>query len=927
MHRVCIGMILHIFLGHAVARAQTSGIRGSVTDQGTQQPLPYASVYINLTTQGTYTNERGEFVLTLSPGPHEVIVSFVGYQPFQTRVNVNAGEFTDLAVSLKAAVLKEMVVSGTKDTQWQRQLGRFTKLFMGTGPSASQCKILNPYSLEFTDEKGVFYAKSSVPLEIENLYLGYRVYYDLRNFMVGPTHYLIAGYVRFAEIETIDSLLEKKWRKNRDAVYKGSSRHLLKALVTGKVKEEAFEVYQDNSTAIAVRNANFMGNVDRLVTIYNTDSIVSPGKAPGWYAVKLPPRLEVHYVHKPSVAKVYRDVPYPVSWIDVKGGSLEVNAEGILANSLKMVVSGAMGDSRIAEILPNDYVPDATTEHHRKIVPRTIGQLAVLAEKPYLHTDRSYYYPGDVIWFKAHMQYYSPSMRDSLSRVLYVDLVDAEKKIVMTRVFPLSRDGGVGHLELPQALPRGNYQLRAYTRWMLNFDRAFVFVKPVQILADNEWVRPADRNPDQTSDNIVLTTDKDHYKTREKISMTLQVMPADVPLTTLLSVSVTDLDQAVPARNETTILAAHLPTVSLPDTLARKNMHTIQYGIDVKGHVTNPQGKAVQGVLTFVQKNANDAFVVKTDEAGNFYVPDLLVYDTAKLLVQPKTVGGRFGKIALDSVVLSPPVQSAEALHLDIQRDAVSHHRYKQDRPAKILEEIVVSTARAPNEKRVSLATPDALVDGTYFRSGAFADIILALQSKVAGLRIITIIGPDAWPRRYILFGAASSLGSLEAQEPIVLVDGVMLNSGMGGTVEQISKIDPNEIDRVEVTKFGNGAAYGARGGNGVIAIFTRNKYDERTGKKPLPYNKEKLVPLNIQGYASPLSFRGRDHATEDASAVPDYRATLYWNPEVALDEHNQTRITFYAADLETRYRVVVEGLTADGVPLRAEKIIVVKLP
>jgi hypothetical protein len=46
----------------------------------------------------------------------------------------------------------------------------------------------------------------------------------------------------------------------------------------------------------------------------------------------------------------------------------------------------------------------------------------------------------------------------------------------------------------------------------------------------------------------------------------------------------------------------------------------------------------------------------------------------------------------------------------------------------------------------------------------------------------------------------------------------------------------------------------------------------------------------------------------------------LYWNPDVTTDEATGTaRISFFASDLAGLYRVVVEGVTSDGRPVRAE--------
>jgi len=358
-------------------------------------------------------------------------------------------------------------------------------------------------------------------------------------------------------------------------------------------------------------------------------------------------------------------------------------------------------------------------------------------------------------------------------------------------------------------------------------------------------------------------------------------------------------------------------------------MYTIQYGIDMKGRFTTMRGKAEAGMLVVTQKSANDIFTVKTDEVGNFYVPDLLLYDTAKLAVHPKTAGGgRGGKVVVDTTIVRPPPTPADTLLVTVSNG--TNPKPYRDRPgampARVLKPVEVSSTRIAPNQPASVGFADAVVDGEFFRSTAFTDMLMALQSKVPGLRIMAFVGPDAYPKKYILFGANSSLGSLEAQEPLVLIDGLRVNEGGGGTADRISLLNPNEIDRIEVTKFGNSAAYGARGGNGVIAIYTRNLRLEKNRRHAPLYKEEKLVTLNIPGYASPRKFAAPDHsAGGDVYGIPDYRATLYWNPLVVLDQDNRATITFFAADLATRYRIVVEGFTTEGVPVRGEKIITVK--
>ena len=432
------GAILLQFLIIFLSYAQPGVIRGSVLDGQSQRPLQYASVYINQTTIGTYSNAQGEFELSgLPPGEYDLIVSHVGYQPYQQQFSLNEGTQFNLTIRLKAqANLKEVQVFAKRDATWEKQLKKFTKLFLGTSSNATLCKILNPWTLSFQEtENGIFAAHATEKLEIENLSLGYRISYELKNFAVSQSNYLVGGYVRFQELETIDSLLLKQWGKKRKEAYLGSARHLFNALGESYTEEEGFELYEDRSGLKEVtRDARFLANLDKTIFIYPIQDKISPGEKPYAYSVQLPTRLEVHYKNKNTNSKVYMDMPYPVSWIEVKGGRLSVSNDGIVLNPLKMTISGAMFDARIADLLPNDFQVEREMRiYQNPLEKKPLSKLAYLSERPYLHTDKSYYYPNEVIWFKGYINYFSPLLRDSLSHVLYVDLLNSRGETQLTR--------------------------------------------------------------------------------------------------------------------------------------------------------------------------------------------------------------------------------------------------------------------------------------------------------------------------------------------------------------------------------------------------------------------------------------------------------------------------------------------------------------
>jgi len=98
-------------------------------------------------------------------------------------------------------------------------------------------------------------------------------------------------------------------------------------------------------------------------------------------------------------------------------------------------------------------------------------------EKVYLHLDNSHYFLGETIWFKAYVVNAGRNSPSPLSKVLYAELVTPEGYIVETQKMRIEDGQSHGHFRLRDslALYAGYYEVRAYTRYMLNFDDSFLF--------------------------------------------------------------------------------------------------------------------------------------------------------------------------------------------------------------------------------------------------------------------------------------------------------------------------------------------------------------------------------------------------------------------------------------------------------------------
>ena len=721
---------------------QQGFLRGTVVDSKTFKPLTFASVYINNTTIGSSTDLQGDYLLSNIPiGDYELIVSYIGYQPYHIRVTVVRDQIQNLSVKLTPAItnLLDVKINSSKDEKWKSQLKRFQNLFFGNSQWTKLCTIYNPWVLEFSEGKNdQLIAIASAPLEIENPGLGYRITYQLKEFSAGPTAYRISGYVKFKEIATRDTVLSALWSTRRTQIYYGSSRHLFKAMINNRSVEEGFLLLEDKSgLPEIIRKSNYLANLNQSVFTYSDSGKVTPLPRPTKYKIQLPSRLEVHYLKRSVPPTVYRNVTSPISWVEVKGGAIEASSEGIVNNPGALILSGAMGEARVAQVLPNDYLPPAEENEEPKLEPRS--PLASIIEKPYIQTDKGYYYSDDMIFFKVYMNYTNPLIRDSLSHVLYVELIDTANQVRLRKVLPIEDGMTDGNFVLGPRIEAGSYALRAYTRLMLNFDRRLIYVKPITILKPSMLVKNStSQSSDQ--DRVSILVAAKEFKTRERIPVKFEVSDAfDFPIASNLSVSITDVGQASPLKDEPGIVSDFaIDKMYLPDTALKRIEHFIQYGIEFKGKMIYKRKKDAPGIITVFQKEAKDVFAMPTELNGAFNHP-LQFLNSAEFYVYAKTLKGRFRKVAMDTMQLPSPRTSFQPQILETYSpsDLAKYHVNSTYFTLKMLDEVIVEGKRIERSNNTKHLQSDFKIDGEWLRSTNATDLLSAIQSRGPGLKIL----------------------------------------------------------------------------------------------------------------------------------------------------------------------------------------------
>ena len=90
-------------------------------------------------------------------------------------------------------------------------------------------------------------------------------------------------------------------------------------------------------------------------------------------------------------------------------------------------------------------------------------------EQVFIHMDNSCYFLGDTIYYKAYVRRGDTGTPSRLSGVLYAELLNQDGYLVQRQQLELQNGQVHGSFVLQDTLYGGYYELRAYTRWQLNW--------------------------------------------------------------------------------------------------------------------------------------------------------------------------------------------------------------------------------------------------------------------------------------------------------------------------------------------------------------------------------------------------------------------------------------------------------------------------
>lgn len=458
-------------------------IKGKIIDQETKEPLAFGTVFINNTTKATTSDEFGNFIINdIGLEKFEIVVRYIGYESFTKEINLMTQAKVDITIELKPMqnLMGDFEVKSQKDKNWQKQYQQFQKLFFGTSEFAQKCRIENPYEIDFVKTEKGLKATSKVPLNIINDALGYKLILDLKEFNSDGNDYRIVSNIFFIEQTPTEIKQKKLWESSREKAFKYSTKYIFQSILH---KSNILEFYVPKNTSNGIRGNYFYYELDKSITKLKTNDIKIDTLPAGTFKISVPKNLEIHSVKQKPYNNPYSDISHSVSWLQAENDYILIDKDGNILNPFDVFPAGDLNSLKISGILPLDF---KSTEQW--IASPSEAKQAVVSnqnessESISIHTNKSFFYPGETIWFKVYQEYNTPT--EPKSGVVYLDLFNEKGELRSSKILRSENGLSLGEFNLADTLSSGKYAIRAYTNQMRTLGKTSV--AEIEIIDKNE---------------------------------------------------------------------------------------------------------------------------------------------------------------------------------------------------------------------------------------------------------------------------------------------------------------------------------------------------------------------------------------------------------------------------------------------------------
>lgn len=420
----------------------------------------------------------------------------------------------------------------------------------------------------------------------------------------------------------------------------------------------------------------------------------------------------------------------------------------------------------------------------------------------------------------------------------------------------------------------------------------------------------------------------DLYSTRERVSVSVNVRDADdKPEKSDLLISVVKSFTSDNSRFRTLARQIQLPAAGaididqqLPDIndclmffplndelfASRKDFSLIspEYLPEIEGHLVSgtimerATGVPLQNehiTLSFIGKAAHCSFA-KTDDQGNFNFV-ISNKELNEIVIQPLSADLRDCYIELKDPFIIPAKHfRAAPLYLDSNKLELINKAIISMQVKNIYSPFLNKPAdnTVLTSTRSFYGDPDKIIElSGFIELGSLKEVV---KEIVPGLS--TQKRNDK-----INFRLINMLpGHPFETSPLVLFDGVPVYD-----IEKLLDIKSAEIERIEVVN----SRYFI---SDIVLEGIVNFISKKADMNMLDFDKT-IFRQEFNALQETPRYYFPDYSADSLKSgrIPDFRNTLYWNPDLSTDSEGNVQFEFYTSDESGEYTVIVEGVSGDG--------------
>lgn len=331
---------------------------GRVTEEGTDKPIQYASVYINNSTQGGITDNDGSFSFSSSIPIGELIITSVGYFTLSYPFNKPIQQKLLIKLTKRDNTLDEVMILSSEERL--KYLNLFKENFLGITEEATNSKIKNIkdiYFIKNADNSEGFTAKADSSLVIINKSTGYKITFTLEGFSYNASNQstFFYGFTKYDDLVPF----KRKYISRRRQIFEGSTMQFYRSLTDNSSTPLDFSMMEIEDVKINGRTfqQGTPKNKNQLLRMDSADNNV--------FYLTFKKQLRVQYAKTTKTSKYLSSIPFrstthgsiPISTLILIDSNIIFDKNGVVYNPLGLLYSGYWSFEKVANMLPSDYKP------------------------------------------------------------------------------------------------------------------------------------------------------------------------------------------------------------------------------------------------------------------------------------------------------------------------------------------------------------------------------------------------------------------------------------------------------------------------------------------------------------------------------------------------------------------------------------------